>query len=497
MKYLFYGNCQTRALQKLMNLEFSRYVACYESEITDNEFTDIILDSDVIITQHINQNYRDKNYLSTDYIMNIKRPDTKIIIFDSLHFSFYHFDTEYKMLDDKQIIDEPIHYHYNKMVEFYKSNRSVNDFLNCVVENKDFKTKFEMETILNECITNLKDRYQRNINKYDDENNCYVVSAHKYIEDNFKYKLLFYSFNHPSYHVLEFIAKKVCNILDISPKLLDNFDPLSNPCCILYKCITHLVEFDLDVYKSQIDDIFGDTSVTQHYYDVYDKNNTFSKSNNRNIISLGHNCAVANCAKNIGKRIIAGPFDWTLTNIESLTHILKDNFDTFMNKNLIRHCDVSWQDKKKCCVHDVYGKDCQDGIFFPHKNLLFATDYSYYQRCIERFHHLNTNDFMYVRFDYAKFLHNHEKEQLVETYEKLHENLGKMKYLLCICYDLSHESKFVEILNKTNLVVIRLYTTSVNDGARFANKEDQILFERILLKFSNSCVVSNEQNSEL
>ena len=100
---LFYGNCQLYACFKTLNLSDKYNVSnieCWKNKINKNNFTNIIKSSDIIITQSINDNYRNVDYLSTNYIIKNKKLNCKLIIFDSCYFNFYYFDLTYKMFNN-------------------------------------------------------------------------------------------------------------------------------------------------------------------------------------------------------------------------------------------------------------------------------------------------------------------------------------------------------------------------------------------------------------
>ena len=121
MNILFYGNCQLFAILKTLNLSHTYnifHIECWRGYIDQQYFTDIIKNSDVIITQSICDNYRNVEYLCTTYIIQHKYPNCKLIIFDSCYFNFYYFDLTYKMFNN-DILHLPIDYHYNKMIECY------------------------------------------------------------------------------------------------------------------------------------------------------------------------------------------------------------------------------------------------------------------------------------------------------------------------------------------------------------------------------------------
>ena len=59
MNILFYGNCQLYAIKQILNLQnvHQSLVECFTTDISLEEFDILIKNSDVIITQHINDNY--------------------------------------------------------------------------------------------------------------------------------------------------------------------------------------------------------------------------------------------------------------------------------------------------------------------------------------------------------------------------------------------------------------------------------------------------------
>jgi hypothetical protein len=216
MNILFYGNCQLFAILKTLNLsEYYNvfHVECWRQDINQEYFTSIIKKCNFIITQPINDNYKDKEYLSTSYIIQNKNPDCKIIIFDSCRFDFYYFDLTYKFFN-KNILNKPIDYHYHKMIECYKNNHSIEYYIDNFVNNLDLKTSEELEIIAENSLNELNKRYINNKSKYND-NNLYIISTYEYIKENYKNKLLFYSMNHPTKYVIQFICEEIINTLKI------------------------------------------------------------------------------------------------------------------------------------------------------------------------------------------------------------------------------------------------------------------------------------------
>jgi hypothetical protein len=271
MKILLYGNCQTYSILKTLNLDkdiIINNIECFKTDIKEDEFKTLINTSDIIITQPISDNYRDKIYLSTSYILQNKNNNCKVIMFDSCYFNFYYFDLCYKHVNvlpndynielnkdgdyvnfndfdlsykyyNKNILHNPIDYHYNEMINCYKHNKNINYYIHNIVNNIDLKEKEELEHIAIDSLNNLYNRYISNKKLYN-INNIYYIPTYKYIKENYKNKLLFYSMNHPSKYLIQYICEQIIDILQLSNTIDYTIDILDNPKCIIYKCIMHV-----------------------------------------------------------------------------------------------------------------------------------------------------------------------------------------------------------------------------------------------------------------
>jgi len=270
MHILLYGNCQLYAILKTLNLS-KKYktvnIECWEKHIDKQEFTDIINKCNVIITQPINDAYRDVDYLSTSYIIKNKKPDCKLIIFDSCHFDFYYFDLTYKIFNN-DVLHKPSDYHYHKMIECYNKKHSIEYYITNFVNNLDLKSSEELETIAQNSLNELQNRNKKNKEKYSHEN-MYIIGTGEYIKNNYKDKLLFYSMNHPTKYVIQFICEKIVDILQIENSIDYNIDMLSATKCILYKCISKNVNFDINNHNPSTSDIQDINKITHLYYSTY------------------------------------------------------------------------------------------------------------------------------------------------------------------------------------------------------------------------------------
>ena len=236
MFILFYGNCQLDAISKTLNLScnYNKFtVLCYDTVINKEDFTDIIIKCDVIITQNIHNNYRKLEYLSTAYINKHKKLDCKLIIVDSCYFKFYYFD----------IIDID----YSKMVEYYNNGKPTQHYINNYINNLDLKSSEELEKIADDSLNELYIRYINCKATYNDNNIIYNITTYEYIKQNYKNILLFYTSNHPAKYVIQFICEKIVDFLQIQNTINYTIDVLNTEKWVLYTCIKKIVNFDIDI----------------------------------------------------------------------------------------------------------------------------------------------------------------------------------------------------------------------------------------------------------
>lgn len=78
MKILFYGNCQVGAIRNIMTKTLQNHkvtlILCWIENIDKNYFIDKIKEANIIITQPINPNYRNTDYLDTEFILKNAKP---------------------------------------------------------------------------------------------------------------------------------------------------------------------------------------------------------------------------------------------------------------------------------------------------------------------------------------------------------------------------------------------------------------------------------------
>jgi hypothetical protein len=274
-KILLFGNCQTGGIKEIIQSWLHDYnieiILCWITDITKEIFTYKIQNADIIITQPINDNYREREFLNTNYIIKNANQNTKIFIFPSLHFNFYYFDCGYKFHNNK-LINTPSDYHYYNLIENYENKKDFINFINNCVKNKDFKSSEYLIDLANKSIDELINR-ENKLNDYIITNgNCNIIIVSTFINDNYKKKLLFYSINHPTKYLLHYISIEILKILGINYNGINtNIDPLySNERCILYECIKNVVEFDINKHNPKHNNVENINDICYNYYKSYD-----------------------------------------------------------------------------------------------------------------------------------------------------------------------------------------------------------------------------------
>jgi hypothetical protein len=267
---LFYGNCQINTIRQTLNLNPNKYevcnIQCY-NDVDIQYFTDKIKSSDIIITQSIKDNYLDNEFLSTTYIIRTCKPDCKVIILPSYYFKFYYFDISNRNIPDQS------GYNYDAMIECYKQGRSVEYYLENYVNNPHFKSKEELEQIASDCLKALDDRYNAS-QKYKINDNVITLPISKFIEENYKHKLLFHTPVHPTNVLIQHVCHTLIDLLNIENTMDYWTDHLSTFVRnIMYKCVEQVVNFNTPAPLIELNYEYHHNvkDITEWYYKNYAK----------------------------------------------------------------------------------------------------------------------------------------------------------------------------------------------------------------------------------
>lgn len=290
---LLYGNCQVQSLYDFLNLKLKKrkerninylYISCYSTNLNKEEFINIIKKFNIVITQPIKDNYRNKDYLGTNFILNNINYN-KVIIFNSCYFDFYYPDLTY--LYDKNnnliYINKKVPYHHKYMIDYYKNKKSIENYIEEIVNNENLLSKDYLENKAIDSLNILEDKYNIMIKEYNKFKNVYFINIVDFIKNNYKDKLLFYANNHPTKYLGQFIAKNIIKILKINFNINYNYDPHYPQKHILYKCIQNVVNFNLNNHKALICGNNDINIIIKDYFNNYDCLNFKYIFNKKNI----------------------------------------------------------------------------------------------------------------------------------------------------------------------------------------------------------------------
>jgi hypothetical protein len=157
------------------------------------------------------------------------------------------------------------------MIESYINGFSPEYYINNFVNNLDLTTSEELDKKAEDSLNELYKRYVDNKRKYNG-NNIHIISTYEYIKQNYKEKLLFYTVNHPTKYLIQYICKEIIEILQIENTMNYDIDILSSIRCILYKSVSKAVNFDITSCSASLLNITDINKITLIYYDKYKEN---------------------------------------------------------------------------------------------------------------------------------------------------------------------------------------------------------------------------------
>jgi hypothetical protein len=169
--------------------------------------------------------------------------------------------------------------------------------------------------------------------------------------------------------------------------------------------------------------------------------------------SLGAYCITSFLLKSFKLKIESHPFDWQITTIENVIHMIEDNFTELMNKNNI--IEMQNSSSKNIYYFDSVKKLVPDTLMdICHHNLKQKKDYQYFERCIDRFNKLNK--YKSIKFVFINPLYRNNIECDFSKYKKLYNIL------------------FNILVNKFNDTHVKLYIFNI------VNKNNETYNEKII-----------------
>ena len=199
------------------------------------------------------------------------------------------------------------------------------------------------------------------------------------------------------------------------------------------------------------------------------------------VCSLGPRCHTAQFLKRNKLKLASYPFDWIFANLDMVMHCLGDDFDTLLDKRYFTINDVN----SKSQQHSIY-YGVEDEPVFNHHNPLKEEDHNYFVRCIQRFRNLLKRPelkMFIVTFLNYKPIDEAFKNDIVEL-NKLLSKKTKNYGLLCIVQQVSQKNSH-KFTFKENIHFLEINTKSPSDGLEFANNEDNIYFDKVIMTTYN------------
>ena len=176
--------------------------------------------------------------------------------------------------------------------------------------------------------------------------------------------------------------------------------------------------------------------------------------------SLGSYCITSFLLKSFGLKIESHPFDWQITTIENIIHMIEDNFKELMNKkNIIEMTNSS---SKNIYYFDSVKKLVPATLLdLCHHNLKNEKHYQYFERCINRFNKLT--EYKSIKFIFINPLYRNNLAYDLTKYKKLYNilvnkfNKSNVKLYIFNIINKNNDKYMEEIINE-NFKVYELNT---------------------------------------
>ncbi len=210
------GNCQAKALEMMLatndeftkRFEFVSFPAVHEipAEMVPGLHR-AVADAAVVIPQKVDDGYRDGIGLGTETLASIAGTAT-VVRWPSVYWAGYFPDLFYlRYADGQPVVDGPFDYHDRAILESYAAGIDVPGVCRLL---EDPYLPSEAQAWAANATAELETRGQ----------DC-EVKVTSFIASKFRDELLFFTMNHPTNHLLGFIAQQITELIDI-PGLVDH-----------------------------------------------------------------------------------------------------------------------------------------------------------------------------------------------------------------------------------------------------------------------------------
>ncbi|HCC2625658.1 TPA: hypothetical protein M4195_000096 [Klebsiella quasipneumoniae] len=106
----------------------------------------------------------------------------------------------------------------------------------------------------------------------------------------------------------------------------------------------------------------------------------------KHIVSLGSHCLTSWTLKKFNLKKTSLPFDWIFSCPAMIIDCLRDDFQTFLDKN--EYSSLNRQSKEPGAHHNKYKQKYNLNDIFTHRDPTTPADYAYYLRAVKRFRNI-------------------------------------------------------------------------------------------------------------
>lgn len=202
------GNCQAGALEMMLSIneEFTKRFEFVSfppvHEIPDAMVPQLhraVADAAVVIPQRVQEDYRDGIGLGTETLASIAGSAT-VVRWPSVYWAGYFPDLFYlRDAEGQPVVDGPFDYHDRTILEAYDSGIDVADVCRLL---EDPERPSDAQAWAANATAELDIRSQ----------DCEVKVA-SFISSRFRNELLFFTMNHPSNHLIGFMAQQITDLI--------------------------------------------------------------------------------------------------------------------------------------------------------------------------------------------------------------------------------------------------------------------------------------------
>ncbi|CAB3789248.1 hypothetical protein LMG28614_02833 [Paraburkholderia ultramafica] len=221
MKIYIHANCQGGALAKLMaetrpNDVQIKYREVFSVDVNTEfeSFKSDIEEADVIISQPVADNYRDVEWLATDWIRKNRSPKSRLIIFSAV----YHRGQIPQCFPLRDLYDGRLAYHDAHAIDYFFAGKDVSEFLRDT-QRSDF---FPPDFVRSEAFLTTRELLRRERAAGCDVMVSDIIEAYSTTDQPL------FTVNHPSRAVLATLGNRMLSLLGIEwrisltgPEVLD------------------------------------------------------------------------------------------------------------------------------------------------------------------------------------------------------------------------------------------------------------------------------------